>query len=409
MTLRKFIFWLHLAAGIAAGIVVLIMSLTGVLLTYEKQMIAWADSDYVRRESSAGAQRLTTADIISKIQEAAGSPPQTITLYAASPTVSAAAGGSTWYLDAQTGEVLGVSAPRLRRFFRTVTDWHRYVALSGDNRATGKAITGASNLVFLFIVVSGVFIWWPRKATQQSLRTATWFKRGLQGKARNWNWHNTFGVWTAFPLFFVVLSATVISYPWATNLVYTLTGTENQPAGGGGGGGGRGGAGGGNARPERNERAANAGAEAAPALEVADIDPLIRRAEKEIPDWKTIAVRIPAASERRLTFTIDKGNGGQPQLRSTLILDRNTGELTSIEKFEDQNLGRRTRSWMRFVHTGEYYGFLGQTIAGVASFAGVMLVWTGFALSLNRFGSWLKRRARKSEPEGQTVSSVATD
>ena len=43
INLRPLIFWPHLVAGVLAGAVILIMSVTGVLLTYEKQMIAWAD------------------------------------------------------------------------------------------------------------------------------------------------------------------------------------------------------------------------------------------------------------------------------------------------------------------------------------------------------------------------------
>src|SRR5829696_4541117 len=42
-TFRSILFWMHLAAGAFAGVVVLIMSVTGVALTYEKQMIEWAD------------------------------------------------------------------------------------------------------------------------------------------------------------------------------------------------------------------------------------------------------------------------------------------------------------------------------------------------------------------------------
>ncbi len=40
---RSVIFWIHLAVGVTAGIVIFIMSVTGVALTYEKQMIEWAD------------------------------------------------------------------------------------------------------------------------------------------------------------------------------------------------------------------------------------------------------------------------------------------------------------------------------------------------------------------------------
>ena len=47
--------------------------------------------------------------------------------------------------------------------------------------------------------------------------------------------------------------------------------------------------------------------------------------------------------------------------------------------------GQKLRSWLRYAHTGEVYGFAGQTIAGVASLGGVVLVWTGLAMAWRRF------------------------
>ena len=35
--------------------------------------------------------------------------------------------------------------------------------------------------------------------------------------------------------------------------------------------------------------------------------------------------------------------------------------------------GRRLRTWLRFAHTGEVYGLVGQTIAGLVSFGGAVL------------------------------------
>ena len=35
MSLRKAIFWIHLAVGVTAAIVILMMAVTGVILTYE--------------------------------------------------------------------------------------------------------------------------------------------------------------------------------------------------------------------------------------------------------------------------------------------------------------------------------------------------------------------------------------
>ncbi len=92
-------------------------------------------------------------------------------------------------------------------------------------------------------------------------------------------------------------------------------------------------------------------------------------------------------------FTIDKGDGGQPHLRSTLTLDGRTGEVTRYETFADLTLGRRIRNTMRFAHTGEALGIPGQTIAGIVSAGGAVLVWTGLSLALRRFRSWLPRKS----------------
>ncbi len=63
------------------------------------------------------------------------------------------------FVNPYTGELLGEgNGQGVRDFFRTMVEWHRYVAMSGPSRPTGRAITGASNLMFLFIVVSGLFL-----------------------------------------------------------------------------------------------------------------------------------------------------------------------------------------------------------------------------------------------------------
>ena len=69
--LRKFIFWCHLAAGVFAGLVVLVMSVTGVLLMYERQITARADTrGYQVAEPSNGQTRLPVETLLGKLREA---------------------------------------------------------------------------------------------------------------------------------------------------------------------------------------------------------------------------------------------------------------------------------------------------------------------------------------------------
>ena len=129
-------------------------------------------------------------------------------------------------VDAYTGEVLGEANQGVRTFFRTVTEWHRWFGAKPDKRSTPRAITGAANLAFLGLVISGLYLWMPRQWTWRHVQPVLWFRGRLTGKARDFNWHNVIGFWSAVPLFFIVISGAVMSYPWANNLIYTLTGDK---------------------------------------------------------------------------------------------------------------------------------------------------------------------------------------
>ena len=121
---------------------------------------------------------------------------------------------------------------------------------------------------------------------------------------------------------------------------------------------------------------------------------MLENVQKQAHEWKIISFQLPAVSSKTVAFSVDAGLGGQPQLRSTVTVDKSTGEVVRLEQFKDTDRGLRARIWMRFVHTGEYYGFLGQTIAGIASAAGVILVWTGLALTFRRYIAWMRRRVQ---------------
>ncbi len=172
-----------------------------------------------------------------------------------------------------------------------------------------------------------------------------------------------------------MLSAVVISYTWAGNLVYRIVGetppaprAANQAP----------------ARPNNSEPATAA---------VTNIDSAWSIAEKQVGDWRSITLQLPNSATAPLTFNIDSGTGGQPQKRGQLVLDRTTGAVTRWEPFSSYTRGRQLRSILRFAHTGEVAGLAGQTIAGLVSLGGAVLVFTGLALALRRFYAWFSKRA----------------
>ena len=83
---------------------------------------------------------------------------------------------------------------------------------------------------------------------------------------------NVIGFWSFTPLFIVVLSAVVISYQWAGNLIYRVVG-ENPPQQRGPG----------NAAPQRG------GTERSDAAAPLDnLDGMWARAARQVPGWRSL-------------------------------------------------------------------------------------------------------------------------
>ncbi|HYE84810.1 MAG TPA: PepSY-associated TM helix domain-containing protein [Vicinamibacterales bacterium] len=378
---RTVLFWMHLACGVAAGAVILIMCVTGVALTYEKQMLEWADRWAWTAPFPTDAAPLSPETLLARVAAAQpGTAPISITLRAdrTAPATVTLDGNKGLLVNPYNGAIIGEPPARLRAFFRTMTSWHRYIAMQGDNRPAGKAITGAANLAFLFIVVSGIYLWLPRVWSRIQFRNVLWFRGGLVPKARDFDWHNVIGIWSAVPLAIVVAGAVPISYPWASNLVYRLAG-DMPPAPA--------------AAPARP-------AERGPVTYVATgIDGAWATAQVQIPGWRTMTTRLATSQRAPVVMTIDEGYGGQPQKRTTVSFDRASGMATRSEAFGDLSAGRRLRSWLRFAHTGEIYGLAGQTIAGLVTAGGAVLVYTGIALALRRLIAWSARSRKESMTE----------
>lgn len=371
--LRKTIFWMHLACGVSAGLVVAMMSLTGVLLTYERQIVAWADRAQYADAASAGERRSLDALLEQVRAMNPGFTPSTITLRSdpRAPVAFTAGRDRILLANPYTGAVAEQGGRRLRAFFESVEGWHRWFDVGGASRATARAITGAANFAFLFLVLSGMYLWLPRVWNGVAFRTRLLFKpKATSGKARDFNWHHVFGIWSALPLAVIVASAVVFSYPWANNLVYRSVGEEPPARGPPGGGPGF---------------APTGSPDASAARERLSYADLFARAAAGVDGWRTLTLTgplTPGATTAR--FSIDLGNGGQPQLRHTLALDAATGATQSWQPFSSQSTGQKARVWIRFLHTGEALGVLGQTIAGIVSLTSLVMVWTGLALAYRR-------------------------
>lgn len=368
---RKILFWSHLISGALAGIFIFIMCVTGALLSFEPNIVEFAESKMrVVEVPAENAQRLSINEIVGKvINYKPSAKPSNITLQNDKTAAAVVALGREGqiFVNPYTGAITGEGATGWRGFFHIVEDLHRWLATSGSSRAVGKGLNDAANLLFLFLAISGVYIWFPRRWSAKHFRAALTPRWKVTGKARDFNWHTVVGFWSSLVLIVLTLTGVVISYQWAGNLVYTLTGNPVPQQQGSPGG----------APNQQNEQ---------PFGLPENLDAIWTRAETHTP-FKSISLRLPITKDSAV-FTIDEGIYWNIFGRSALTIDAKTGEVAKWEPYGEQNSGRQMRSWMRFTHTGESFGIIGQFIGFLACLGGALLVYTGFALALRRYGNW---------------------
>ena len=347
------------------------MCVTGAALSFEKNILESVEADH--RRVQPGGSRMLPAQILASVLAAKPeSRPSGMAVQndaGAAVTVSLGREGQV-FVDPYTGSITGEGNKAVRAFFSGTTDLHRWLAMSGDGRAWGKAITGACNLMFLGLAITGIYIWFPRRLSWKHVRPVMWFKGGTGGRARDFNWHNTIGFWTSLILIVLTVTASVISYSWASNLIYTLTGNEV---------------------PRQNQPAQSGSEQAKTPFTVPDnFDVLWAAAETQSDGWKSISLRLPVGKEA--VFTVDEGKSLNPFGRGTLSLESETAAIAKWEPYAEKNSAVQIRSWFRFTHTGESFGLIGQFIGFVACIGGAFLVYTGISLALRRLANYLRGR-----------------
>jgi len=372
-TFRKVIFWMHLVSALVAGVIIFVMSVTGALLSFERQMIEFSEREARYVDVPANAARLSPQQVLDAFR--AARPDAKPAWLAINNERNAAwqiglGREGVVFVDPYAGSITGEGNMTVRGVMSELRNWHRYVAMSGDQRPIGKTLTGAANLLFLFLAISGLYIWMPRMLTWRLIKPVIWFRGGLRGKARNFNWHNVIGFWSSLFLIVFTLTATVISYQWASNLLYTLTGNEVPQSQGGGQG-------------QQAEQ---------PYVLPDNLNAIWRSAEQQSPAWKSISLRLPL-EKNSAVFTIDEGIYWNIFARSTLTVDASTAAVSKWDPYGQRNSAQQLRSWFRFTHTGETGGVMGQIIGFIACVGGAFLVWTGFSLALRRFAKWLRKRS----------------
>ena len=409
--IRAVVFRLHLTVAIAAGLVILMMAATGVILASEDLVTDLAERRYrVTEPAGDGGERLPPEELV-VAAEAWGTgaePPFAATSieYRAVPDAAVrvhAGRDRRVFVDPYTGEVLGGGLARLEGFFEGVNAWHRWVGVADPVIRKGRAVTAVANLALLFLLLTGPILWIPRRITRRAVAEGLIFRRGVKGVARALNWHYVIGIWSVVPLLMIAATGVVMSYLAVGDRVYPVVGgaislgslaadpgpgqTAAEVAGEGEGQAAAEVAGG-----QAATEAVDQAADSAP-VPRAGLATALAATESGVPGWRAIVLTLPRARDTELRVEVRAGRSGQPQKAGVMTVDRRTGAALSWESFADATPSRRAQQFMRYAHTGEYWGLAGQAVAGLLAVGIVLMVWTGLSVALLMFRFWRQKRS----------------
>lgn len=384
MPFRKVIFWSHLFSGLVAGVVIAIMSVTGIAIAFEEEILRWYDRKVSRLEA-VGSGKLPVAELTRRVEsERPGFKVTSVATF--SEPLRAwefhAGDEGPLYVDPFTGESTESQAHSAHEVIHKLEEWHRWLGAKEGQTSIGRLVTGISNLALFCLCATGLWLWFPRRWSWRALRPLLFLKTSYKGKARDFNWHNVFGFWSLPVLLVLSVTAVTISFEWGHRLPFILTGEE----------------------PPKSR---NYGMMAVPAPVVpapaADaprlpLEDAFAKVALAFPNWESITLEVMPDLTVNLTDPLEFGVTVPDSMPSRAYIpvksDPFTGAILQQVRFTDRSIGLQARVWARFLHTGGAFGIPGKIVASLGSAAALVLVWTGFALSWRRFFGCRRQPAR---------------
>ena len=380
---------IHLWLSVPFGLIITVICLSGAALVFEDEVTELCRRDLYYVEKVSGAP-LPVEYLIEKV---AGTLPDSVAVTGVSISSDAERAyqvnlskprRASVYVDQYTGEVKGrhERAP----FFLTMFKLHRWLldGMKPDGGIFwGKMIVGGSTLMFVFVLISGIVIWWPRtkKALKNSLKIAV-------GKGRRRFWydlHVACGMYALVLLLAMALTGLTWSFSWYRAGFYKVFGVEMKQRAGHGAlqtvhgtpqtvhgalqtvHGGKSG------RNSSEEGRGN------------------REHTSPYACWQQVYEELKARNAGYKQITVSNGSAsvsferfGNQRAADRYAFNPQDGEITEVTLYKDTDASGKMRGWIYSVHVGSWGGMFTRILTFIAALLGGTLPLTGYYLWLRR-------------------------
>lgn len=374
MKFKKTIGKIHLWLGLASGLIVIILGVTGCLYVFEKELRPIVHEYYhvkeVKDKPLPFSQLLATAKTQSKNPisgcKISNDKERTIAFWSFNELEN----NSIWYwddyerlyiyLDPYTGSVVKTEDYNFEFFF-VVRMLHQTLFLKHD---IGDPIVGTATIIFNISLITGLILWWPKN--KNAIKQRFWFrwKDTTKWKRKNYDLHNILGYYMLIPALIIALTGLVWAFEWYdSGIQWALNGGKTA---------------------EKSEKLVS---DTTQVYSKNSFDKIYNSVQKLHPKAAEYIFFIPKDSSATFNTFIRY----EDRLKDTSVeYDQYSGKILKATTFDDKNTGEKFRFINYDLHVGSILGFPGKVLAFFASFVCAGLPVTGFLI-------WRGRKKKKKQ------------
>lgn len=357
----------HRWIGLTAGLLFVLLGLTGSALVFHQAIDEWLNPEILLTQE-IGPRRPVQEIIAAAELAAPGDSPRA---YFADFPRRANDVWTIWfrtgakddpkflqvYVDPYTAEVTGQ-----RVWGEYLTTWIYALHSRLLTGRSGEIIVGVSGLIMLLSIGTGVYLWWP--LWKHSWRAAV-AVRG--GRRLHYDLHKVVGLASAALLAVLAFTGVYLIFPeWIRPLAHVVSAETTFPK-----------------EKLRSRTDVHATLDADQATDIA---------RQAIPGGELIRLHLPSRPDDpyvarvRQPDEIRRSSG-----YSRIWIDRHTGTLLAVRDWKERTAADTFIAWQFPLHNGEAFGLVGRWVVFAAGLTPAVLYVTGFLLW------WRRRRSRKRQ------------
>ena len=268
------------------------------------------------------------------------------------------------FVNPYTTEVIEIYNHR-DSFFSTMMSLHRRL-LGGD---TGKLIVGICTLIFLFILFTGIILWWPKNRNILEQRLKMKWKGGW--KRVNHDLHIVFGFYSALFLFILAFTGLGWSFAWFNKGIYKVTNSSMQQP-----------------KPPAVVSLPNA--------QTLSFDEVLQCIKSKVNSVKYYNISAPKDSISPYTISVLPFKASHESAVDFYYVNRYEPVIMQYLQYGDRNLGQRVRTIFKPIHTAAIWGTPSKIIGLIVCILGVIFPVTGYIMWWQRINKASNRKVKQN-------------